>query len=80
MVALDNLPPFQGPGSLSFVEGEIRDLATCHQVMENVDYVLHQAARPSVQRSRKAPAPTMSPYRHHQPAGGGQGRWSQALR
>lgn len=35
----------------SFIEGDIRDLATCHQACSNVDYVLHQAALGSVPRS-----------------------------
>ncbi len=34
-----------------FIEGDIRDLATCHQVCAGVDYVLHQAALGSVPRS-----------------------------
>ncbi len=64
VVVLDNLasgkrenllPASQGPGRLTFVEGDIRDVATCRQVMRGVDYVLHQAARPSVQRSMEDP-------------------------
>ncbi len=38
-----------------FVEGDIRDLQTCHQVCENVDYVLHQAALGSVPFSIENP-------------------------
>ena len=34
-----------------FVKGDIRNLGTCHQVCEGVDYVLHQAALGSVPRS-----------------------------
>ncbi|MCA1990296.1 MAG: SDR family NAD(P)-dependent oxidoreductase, partial [Desulfarculus sp.] len=64
VVVLDNLatgkrenliPAQNGPGRLTFIEGDIRDLATCHRAMEGVDYVLHQAARPSVQRSVEDP-------------------------
>jgi nucleoside-diphosphate-sugar epimerase len=64
VVVLDNLlsgkrenliPASGGPGKLTFVEGDMRDLATCHQAMRGVDYVLHQAARPSVQRSMEDP-------------------------
>jgi len=40
-----------------FVEGDIRDPATCAKVMQDVDVVLHQAAIGSVPRSIKDPAP-----------------------
>ncbi len=36
---------------LEFVEGDLADLSVARQVMEGVDYVLHQAAIPSVPRS-----------------------------
>lgn len=36
---------------IDFVEGDIRDADTVKNVMDGVDYVLHQAALPSVQRS-----------------------------
>lgn len=39
----------------SFIEGDIRDLATCHRACGNVDYVLHQAALGSVPRSLQDP-------------------------
>ncbi|MCF8043200.1 MAG: SDR family oxidoreductase [Desulfarculaceae bacterium] len=48
-------PARRGKGDFSFLEGDIRDLDTCHKAMEGVDYVLHQAARPSVQRSIEDP-------------------------
>ncbi|MCB2191097.1 MAG: SDR family oxidoreductase [Deltaproteobacteria bacterium] len=48
----------QGKGEFSFIEGDIRDLQTCQQAMEGIDYVLHQAARPSVQRSIENPLAT----------------------
>jgi UDP-N-acetylglucosamine 4-epimerase len=38
-----------------FVEGDIRDLATCRLVVSGVDYVLHQAALGSVPRSINDP-------------------------
>src|SRR4030042_5529442 len=41
--------------SLDIVEGDIRDLALCQKTMEGVDYVFHQAALPSVQRSVEDP-------------------------
>ena len=34
-----------------FIEGDIREYATCQQAVKNVDYVLHQAALGSVPRS-----------------------------
>ncbi|WCP69993.1 SDR family oxidoreductase [Vibrio tubiashii] len=42
----------------TFVEGDIRDVATCKQVVEGVDYVLHQAALGSVPRSLNDPITT----------------------
>jgi nucleoside-diphosphate-sugar epimerase len=44
-----------GGGSFELVEGDIRDLATCRLAIAGADYVLHQAAIPSVQRSVKDP-------------------------
>ncbi|KAB2895672.1 MAG: SDR family oxidoreductase [Kofleriaceae bacterium] len=40
-----------------FVEGDIRDPATCARVCKDIDYVLHQAAIGSVPRSIKDPEP-----------------------
>src|SRR5699024_7719887 len=42
-------------GRFRFVEGDIRDLATCHEVSAGVDYILHQAALGSVPRSLEDP-------------------------
>lgn len=39
----------------TFIEGDIRDLETCHQVCKGIDYVLHQAALGSVPRSINDP-------------------------
>jgi UDP-N-acetylglucosamine 4-epimerase len=44
-----------GGGTFELVEGDIRDLATCRRAVSGVDYVLHQAAIPSVQRSVQDP-------------------------
>jgi UDP-N-acetylglucosamine 4-epimerase len=41
-----------------FVEGDIRDLATCHQVCSGVNFILHQAALGSVPRSIDDPITT----------------------
>lgn len=41
-----------------FIEGDIRDLATCEQACRGVDYVLHQAALGSVPRSINDPLTT----------------------
>lgn len=42
----------------SFIQGDIQDLATCHQACQGVDYVLHQAALGSVPRSISDPITT----------------------
>lgn len=42
----------------SFVQGDICDLATCHEVVQGVDHVLHQAALGSVPRSLADPIRT----------------------
>lgn len=39
----------------TFIEGDIRNLDTCHQALKGVDYVLHQAALGSVPRSLADP-------------------------
>ena len=57
----------RGKGEFSFLEGDIRDLDTCHRAMEGVEFVLHQAARPSVQRSVEDPLTTHEGERHRQP-------------
>jgi nucleoside-diphosphate-sugar epimerase len=41
--------------NFEFIEGDIRDIATCHRAVSRVDYVLHQAALGSVPRSVKEP-------------------------
>jgi UDP-N-acetylglucosamine 4-epimerase len=42
----------------TFIEGDIRDIDTCHLACTNVDYVLHQAALGSVPRSIEDPLTT----------------------
>jgi UDP-N-acetylglucosamine 4-epimerase len=41
-----------------FIEGDIRDFATCEKAVTGVDFVLHQAALGSVPRSIKDPITT----------------------
>ena len=43
---------------IDLIEGDIRDFNTCEQAVNGVDYVLHQAALPSVPRSIKDPVLT----------------------
>jgi nucleoside-diphosphate-sugar epimerase len=47
-----------GSGRFGLIEGDIRDPATCRDAMAGVEFVLHEAAIPSVQRSVKDPATT----------------------
>jgi UDP-N-acetylglucosamine 4-epimerase len=42
----------------TFVEGDIRELTTCHSVCSGVDYILHEAALGSVPRSIADPIAT----------------------
>ncbi len=51
-------PARRGPGGLRFIEGDVRDLDACMQAAQGADYVLHQAALPSVQRSLAKPRAT----------------------
>lgn len=44
-----------GGGAFELLEGDIRDAETCRRAVDGADYVLHQAAMPSVQRSVKDP-------------------------
>jgi nucleoside-diphosphate-sugar epimerase len=41
--------------SLEIMEGDIRNLGTCQKAMNGIEYVFHQAALPSVQRSVEDP-------------------------
>ncbi|AUC74727.1 SDR family oxidoreductase [Olleya sp. Bg11-27] len=48
---LQNLIEFENCSNFTFIKGDITNLETCKHVMNNVDYVLHQAALGSVPRS-----------------------------
>lgn len=50
-----NIEPLKKMDTFSFIEGDIRNLDTCHQAVKGCDYVLHQAALGSVPRSIKDP-------------------------
>jgi len=41
--------------TLEIIEGDIRDLSVCQKAMKGIEYVFHQAALPSVQRSVEDP-------------------------
>ena len=43
---------------IELIEGDIKDIETCRRALEGVDFVLHQAALPSVPRSIKDPLAT----------------------
>ena len=51
-----NIEPFLE--KIEFIEGDVRDLELVRKAMDGVDYVLHQAAVPSVPRSVKDPLTT----------------------
>ncbi len=53
-----NLSEFEKHPNFELVEGDIRDLATCKNAMEGMDYVSHQAALGSVPRSINDPITT----------------------
>ena len=46
------------PAGVRFVEGTITDAETCRRVVADADYVVHQAALPSVPRSIENPLAT----------------------
>ena len=50
-----NIEPFLENSHFSFIEGDIRDITTCKNACEKVDFVLHQAALGSVPRSINDP-------------------------
>jgi UDP-N-acetylglucosamine 4-epimerase len=52
---LDVLKKFEG---FEFIEGDIRNIETCRNACEGIDYVSHQAALGSVPRSIKEPSKT----------------------
>ena len=53
-----NIREFLALPNFEFIEGDIRDLDTCKQAMQDMDYVSHQAALGSVPRSINDPATT----------------------
>ncbi len=50
-----NLAPFKSDSRLEFIEGDITDKNTCLEVVQDIDFVSHQAALGSVPRSLKTP-------------------------
>jgi UDP-N-acetylglucosamine 4-epimerase len=54
----ENLTEFLSNPAFELIEGDIRDLETCKQAMEGIDYVSHQAALGSVPRSIDDPKTT----------------------
>ena len=54
----ENIEGFLTNPSFLFIEGDIRDIDTCHKAVEGVDVVLHQAALGSVPRSINDPITT----------------------
>lgn len=54
----DNVKDFLVLPNFEFIEGDIRDLETCKQSVEGIDFISHQAALGSVPRSIKDPITT----------------------
>jgi UDP-N-acetylglucosamine 4-epimerase len=54
----ENVKLFQSDSSYEFINGDIRNVEACLSACEGVDYVLHEAALGSVQRSIIDPATT----------------------
>ncbi|MEM0519069.1 SDR family oxidoreductase [Aequorivita flava] len=50
-----NIEPFLSNKKFNLIEGDIRDLATCHTACKGQDYILHEAALGSVPRSINDP-------------------------
>lgn len=50
-----NIEPFLSNPDFTLIEGDIRDLNTCHSAVSGIDYVFHQAALGSVPRSINDP-------------------------
>ncbi|TRX34787.1 SDR family oxidoreductase [Flavobacterium sp. ZT3R18] len=53
-----NLKNFINNENFSLIEGDIRNVETCQQAVQGIDYVLHQAALGSVPRSINDPVTT----------------------
>lgn len=54
--SLDNLESVSDHDAFTFIEGDVRDKATLDACIEGVEYVFHQAAVASVQRSFSEPS------------------------
>jgi UDP-N-acetylglucosamine/UDP-N-acetylgalactosamine 4-epimerase len=50
-----NIEEFKSNSAFELIEGDIRDLETCKEALEGIDYVSHQAALGSVPRSINDP-------------------------
>ena len=51
----ENLEAFKNDSRFTLIEGDIRNLETCHKAVQGIDYILHEAALGSVPRSLKDP-------------------------
>jgi nucleoside-diphosphate-sugar epimerase len=54
----ENLATAKRSSNIEIVEGDIRDQTACKEAMKGIEYVFHQAALPSVQRSVEDPQTT----------------------
>ncbi len=54
----ENISDLSGNPKFKLIDGDIRDIETCHKAVKGVDVVLHQAALGSVPRSIADPATT----------------------
>jgi UDP-N-acetylglucosamine 4-epimerase len=54
----ENVDLFRNHPAYEFLQGDIRNINDCKKACDRVDYVLHQAALASVQRSMKDPVTT----------------------
>lgn len=54
----ENLAEFMDNPAFELLEGDIRDIDTCHKAVKDMDFVSHQAALGSVPRSINDPATT----------------------
>jgi UDP-N-acetylglucosamine 4-epimerase len=54
----ENVTPFLEDENFTLIEGDIRDIDTCHKAVSNMEIVLHQAALGSVPRSINDPITT----------------------
>lgn len=55
---IKNIKEYQSNQKFEFIEGDIRDLDTCQNACEGMDFISHQAALGSVPRSIKDPITT----------------------